>query len=67
MIYTLTASGRNCGSNQYICNLGRVLTPCECFKFMGFDKYDCEICIQHGISDTQLYKMAGNENTSGSL
>lgn len=59
-IYTLTASGRNCGSNQYICELGRVLTPIESFKFMGFDKEDCIKCINAGISETQLYKQAGN-------
>lgn len=60
LIYTLTASGRNCGNNQYICDIGRVLTPFESFKFMGFDYLDCEKCMNNGISDTQLYKQAGN-------
>ena len=60
LIYTLTASGRNCGNNQYICDLNRVLTPQETFKFMGFSEIDCQTCIQNGISDTQIYKQAGN-------
>lgn len=59
-IYTLTASGRNCGSNQYICELGRILTPIESFKFMGFEETDCIKCIDKGVSETQLYKQAGN-------
>ena len=60
LIYTLTASGRNCGNNQYICELNRVLTPQESFKFMGFSEIDCQACIQALVSDTQLYKQAGN-------
>lgn len=27
---------------------------------MGFDDEDIEVCAKNGISDTQLYKMAGN-------
>lgn len=38
----------------------RKLTPLECFRLMGFDDKDCQICIDNGISNTQLYKMAGN-------
>lgn len=38
----------------------RRLTPKECFKLMGFDESDCQILIDHKISDRQLYKMAGN-------
>ena len=38
----------------------RKLTPKECFRLMGFDDKDCDVLIQNGISNTQLYKMAGN-------
>ena len=38
----------------------RKLTPKECFRLMGFDDKDCDILIENGISNTQLYKMAGN-------
>ena len=38
----------------------RKLTPKECFRLMGFDDEDVEILIENKISNTQLYKMAGN-------
>ena len=38
----------------------RKLTPTECFKLMGFDAEDCKKCSEGGISNTQLYKQAGN-------
>lgn len=38
----------------------RKLTPKECFRLMGFEDKDFEVCKTNGISDTQLYKMAGN-------
>lgn len=38
----------------------RKLTPKEYWRLMGFDDEDCEICSQNGISNTQLYKQAGN-------
>ena len=38
----------------------RKLTPKECFRLMGFDDSDVDILIDNGISNTQLYKMAGN-------
>lgn len=38
----------------------RKLTPKECWRFMGFDDKDIDICMNNGISDTQLYKQAGN-------
>ena len=60
LIYTLTASGRNSGNNLYICKLKRVLTPVESWKLMGFDRSDAIKCKESGISDSQLYKMAGN-------
>ena len=38
----------------------RKLTPKECWRLMGFDDTDIDKCINAGISNTQLYKMAGN-------
>ena len=38
----------------------RKLTPKECFRLMGFEDKDIDILINNGISNTQLYKMAGN-------
>lgn len=38
----------------------RKLTPKECFRLMGFSDDDIDILIENGISNTQLYKMAGN-------
>ena len=38
----------------------RKLTPTECYKLMGFDAEDCKKCSEGGISNSQLYKQAGN-------
>lgn len=38
----------------------RKLTPLECWRLMGFDDSDFLKAKSVGISDTQLYKMAGN-------
>ena len=38
----------------------RKLTPNECFRLMGFDDRDVDTLRDNGISDAQLYKMAGN-------
>ena len=38
----------------------RKLTPKECFRLMGFDDKDVDILIENKISNTQIYKMAGN-------
>lgn len=38
----------------------RKLTPKECWRLMGFDDTDIDKCIEVGISNTQLYKQAGN-------
>lgn len=38
----------------------RRLTPKECFRLMGFDDEDIDVLIENGISNTQLYKQAGN-------
>lgn len=38
----------------------RKLTPKECWRLMGFADADIDNCISAGISNTQLYKQAGN-------
>lgn len=38
----------------------RKLTPKECWRLMGFDDEDFEKAQRVGISNTQLYKQAGN-------
>ena len=38
----------------------RKLTPLECFRLMGFDDEDYYILKENGISNSQIYKMAGN-------
>ena len=38
----------------------RKLTPKECWRLMSFTDSDIEKCIVVGISNTQLYKQAGN-------
>lgn len=38
----------------------RAMTPREYFRVMGFDDSDIDVLIENHISNTQLYKMAGN-------
>ena len=38
----------------------RKLTPTECYKLMGFTAEDCKKVSDGGISNSQLYKQAGN-------
>lgn len=38
----------------------RKLTPTECYKLMGFTAEDCEKASAAGVSNSQLYKQAGN-------
>lgn len=38
----------------------RKLTPTECYKLMGFTAEDCKKASDAGISNSQLYKQAGN-------
>lgn len=38
----------------------RKLTEVEVFRLMGLTKEDCDKCKAVGISNTQLYKQAGN-------
>jgi len=53
----------NTGGNSYLyykdCRI-RKLTPLECFRLMGFDDQDYYILKENGISNSQIYKMAGN-------
>jgi DNA (cytosine-5)-methyltransferase 1 len=38
----------------------RKLTPTECYKLMGFSAEDCRKASEGGVSNSQLYKQAGN-------
>lgn len=38
----------------------RKLTPDECFVLMGLTMEDCAAARSVGVSDSQLYKQAGN-------
>lgn len=40
--------------------VARKFTPKECFRLMGFDDSDWQVLVDNKISDSQLYKMAGN-------
>ena len=53
------------GNNQAIeyVNKIRRLTPIECFRLQGFPDSFVDKCREIGISDTQLYKQAGNSIT----
>ena len=53
-----TAQGGNRQPLMYENYRIRKLTPRECFRLMGFTDNDFDKI--HGISNTQLYKMAGN-------
>jgi len=57
-------NGGGLGSNTglYLENTYRIrkLTPLECFRLMGFDDGDYYILEENGISNSQIYKMAGN-------
>lgn len=59
-MFTLTVSDRH-----GIIHRGRIrrLMPIECWKLQGFEKAQFEKVQALGISDAQLYKMAGNAVT----
>lgn len=42
----------------------RRLMPIECFRLQGFADNQFQILADNGISDSQLYKMAGNSVTT---
>lgn len=53
----------NAGGYSYLYNVGyriRKLTSKECWRLMGFDDEDFKKAKDAGISNTQLYKQAGN-------
>lgn len=55
---TLTSTSAD---EKIITNLRvRKLTPKECWRLMGFEDKDIDTCIVGGLSNTQLYKQAGN-------
>lgn len=62
-LFTLTAQDRH----GVLLDNGHVrirrLTPLECFRLQGFPDEFCYRAKQAGISDTQLYKQAGNSVT----
>ena len=67
-----TAQGGGIGSytGLYLENLNyriRKLTPLECYRLMDFDDKDYYILKQNQISDTQIYKTAGNSIVVGVL
>lgn len=53
-----------CGDKTGLYSLGdgkiRKLTPRECFRLQGFPDEMVDLGYEIGISDTQLYRMAGN-------
>ena len=54
----LKAESNNTG---VVCNYRiRKLTPNECWKLMGLAEDDCAKAVAIGVSDSQLYKQAGN-------
>ena len=57
MVQTLKTSGNDVGVVTKSLRI-RKLTPLECFRLMGFSDEDFNKIV--GISNTQLYKMAGN-------
>lgn len=60
---TINAQGGGLGAKTGLYNAGdkvRRLTPKECFRLQGFKDEMVELGYKLGISETQLYKMAGN-------
>jgi DNA (cytosine-5)-methyltransferase 1 len=59
---TLTTKGRSLSGVPIIYDNKklRFITPLECWRLMGFDDEDFYKAKAAGISDTQLYKQAGN-------
>lgn len=41
-------------------DVARKYTPKECFRLMGFEDSDWQVLTDNKISDSQMYKMAGN-------
>lgn len=63
LVGTLMTDGSSPKKNNRICCADlriRKLTPKECWRLMGFDDEDIDKCVAAGLSNSQLYKMAGN-------
>lgn len=45
----------------------RKLTPLECWRLQGFEDEDFKLAKNQGVSDSQLYKQAGNSITTNVL
>lgn len=59
--FSLASGNKEFLDQKWIENLKiRKLTPKECWRLMGFDDCDIDKCIAANISNTQLYKQAGN-------
>ena len=56
------ANTLTCGSNQGTLSNMRIrkLTPLECFRLQGYPDVHWKRAKEAGISDSQLYKQAGN-------
>ena len=46
--------------NEIMSHRIRKLTPTECFRLQGLTKEDAEKCTAVGVSNSQLYRQAGN-------
>jgi DNA (cytosine-5)-methyltransferase 1 len=58
-----TSSGGGGNTDQFVLQSDykiRRLTPKECFRLMDFPDSHYENCKKEGVSDSQLYKQAGN-------
>lgn len=56
----VTCAGGNTQMKTFIDKRIRKLTPTEYWRLMGFTNDDINKCINIGISNSQLYKQAGN-------
>lgn len=59
LVAAMGMGGGNIPMHDYDLRI-RKLTPKTCWRLMGFDSEDFEKARGAGISDTQLYKQAGN-------
>ncbi|KZL88509.1 DNA (cytosine-5-)-methyltransferase [Clostridium magnum] len=60
----------NAGGFSYLYNVGyriRKLTPKECWRLMGFKDEDFKKAVDAGVSNSQLYKQAGNSIVTNCL
>ena len=55
-----TCDGGNAEPKTFDRGYVRKLTPKECWRLMGFNDTDVDKCSSVGMSNTQLYKQAGN-------